>query len=860
LEAVQGSYLHHVFLLLPVPTTTNYIGHNYIDGTFYCRKIGANVYDTVRVSINCVYNQLYYYIDAFGQHTPWTLCRCKYNGIDYYALKCPYHANPYTHVDFFGRISSDLPGGTHYGTVRQSLPIDIAYYYTPDSGAAAIQNSEVYNSLSDTLTTSVMTSASIRRLHNYAGFTGPTIELTKSNDYNFIYTSGSSGLIALCANQTQAAANSAAVITSNALRPGATNTFALGNASYVWNSGHFKRLHLYGATNDDMTTASANPALVFAEAGTNPVQPVYLMYTDYDLYRSPAGLKVFGEGEASPAWFEVEGTMFANKGVIGATSTSGSYDFYVNGTTYITGDTKIAGTLMLTKVQDAEASVNTTQPALIVGGTQAGTHLEIDDNEIMAKSNGTTATTLYLNAGGGVVSIGTGGLSCNGHIVPGTNNSYHLGSSAANWKNLYIRSISSGDALTLNSASGKIMTLTSGSTLYLASGSGSSLIFQPQGTEKARFDTSGYFHIKTLTKLGDYSALGYGSTGFSDYSEMTSFTPTDYSVWLATKGDNNRSETSGIYLDADTIKFWTPGDSAIEFLDSDSPTGGTYAKVKFGTVSAGTWQGSTVGISYGGTGMTSNPSMLINLGSTSAASVFTASPRPGVTGTLGVANGGTGKATLTSGYALIGNGTSEVSLRAITNNTSATAVTASANLITANTLYYHKGNSNITTVGTISSGTWHGSTIAIAYGGTGLTSNPSMLINLGSTTAASVFAASPRPGVTGTLPIANGGTGATSLTANRLLYVSSSAITASSIYIGSTTIRPLSNNTGVLGGSSYAWTSVYATTFYASSDIRKKKDIATLNVNKDILTLPLYTFKYIDNDEDTHIGCMAQDL
>ena len=61
---------------------------------------------------------------------------------------------------------------------------------------------------------------------------------------------------------------------------------------------------------------------------------------------------------------------------------------------------------------------------------------------------------------------------------------------------------------------------------------------------------------------------------------------------------------------------------------------------------------------------------------------------------------------------------------------------------------------------TITSGT-----LAVARGGTGVTSNPSMLVNLGSTSAASVFAASPRPGVTGTLPIANGGTGATTAAA-----------------------------------------------------------------------------------------------
>lgn len=52
-------------------------------------------------------------------------------------------------------------------------------------------------------------------------------------------------------------------------------------------------------------------------------------------------------------------------------------------------------------------------------------------------------------------------------------------------------------------------------------------------------------------------------------------------------------------------------------------------------------------------------------------------------------------------------------------------------------------------------------TLPVARGGTGVAANPSMLTNLGSTTAASVFAASPRPGVTGTLSIANGGTGST---------------------------------------------------------------------------------------------------
>lgn len=51
-------------------------------------------------------------------------------------------------------------------------------------------------------------------------------------------------------------------------------------------------------------------------------------------------------------------------------------------------------------------------------------------------------------------------------------------------------------------------------------------------------------------------------------------------------------------------------------------------------------------------------------------------------------------------------------------------------------------------------------TLPVARGGTGITTNPSMLVNLGVGTTDSVFKNSPRPGVTGILSVANGGTGA----------------------------------------------------------------------------------------------------
>ena len=51
--------------------------------------------------------------------------------------------------------------------------------------------------------------------------------------------------------------------------------------------------------------------------------------------------------------------------------------------------------------------------------------------------------------------------------------------------------------------------------------------------------------------------------------------------------------------------------------------------------------------------------------------------------------------------------------------------------------------------------------LSVSHGGTGLTSNPSMLVNLGSGNTSNVLSSSPRPGVTGTLPVSHGGTGAT---------------------------------------------------------------------------------------------------
>ena len=123
----------------------------------------------------------------------------------------------------------------------------------------------------------------------------------------------------------------------------------------------------------------------------------------------------------------------------------------------------------------------------------------------------------------------------------------------------------------------------------------------------------------------------------------------------------------------------------------------------------------TLSIGNGGTGLTSNPSRLVNLSSSAAASVFASSPRPGVTGILNVANGGTGCDQFTAGAALIGAGTNGITTRAITNKTTignaGWTSSIGTNLITLNTLAYWNGQyangaSNLTKLGVVDSGTW----------------------------------------------------------------------------------------------------------------------------------------------------------
>lgn len=98
--------------------------------------------------------------------------------------------------------------------------------------------------------------------------------------------------------------------------------------------------------------------------------------------------------------------------LIGATSQTDNSQTYSDGQVYVQN-----GSLFLTKDQDASGTKDN-KPALIIGGTSTAQHIEIDGNEILAKTDGTHPSTLYLQDSSGTVAInGTGGLNMAGPLT-----------------------------------------------------------------------------------------------------------------------------------------------------------------------------------------------------------------------------------------------------------------------------------------------------------------------------------------------------------------------------------------------------------------------------------------------------------
>lgn len=146
-----GSYSYEVFLLLPIPATTNLSGLNTIDGTISGYTNGHNKCFWVDVKISTIYNTTFWNIKSISSFlsNQYVLKKCKYNDIWYYCIEIPYRDNRIDSYYFRGVIRSTIAGGLSTITLPYRIKYKTKAY---GNNAEVINNSEINSSLSTTLT------------------------------------------------------------------------------------------------------------------------------------------------------------------------------------------------------------------------------------------------------------------------------------------------------------------------------------------------------------------------------------------------------------------------------------------------------------------------------------------------------------------------------------------------------------------------------------------------------------------------------------------------------------------------------------------------------------------------------------
>tara|TARA_R110002126_G_scaffold124358_1_gene266231 strand:+ start:1279 stop:3243 length:1965 start_codon:yes stop_codon:yes gene_type:complete len=340
----------------------------------------------------------------------------------------------------------------------------------------------------------------------------------------------------------------------------------------------------------------------------------------------------------------------------------------------------------------------------------------------------------------------------------------------------------------------------------------------------------------TLTLSGavpgfqSFAVIGNGNTTFyTIYDNIAqvwevgigTYTSSGTTLSRDTVLSNSSGTTSPITLAGNTISVFVtyPAEKSVNLNASGNVS-------PLGTISSGTWNGSTIGVAYGGTGVTTssgaNSVMLrdanqnvavnrlnqSNTNTTAAGGVTALTTASSYIHTLS----GTGNqtytmpdaTTLSTGVAFLFNNmaTGTLTLQDYATGSIGTIPSggAGAVFLTVNATvggtwdlhaYLPEGvtfGTNAFNLGTsvITGGTWNGGTIGTAYGGTGLTSFSAANYALYSTSSSALTA--------GTLPVAAGGTNVTSFTANGIVY--GNGTSALGVTAAGTTGQVLIGNTG----------------------------------------------------------------
>ena len=396
-------------------------------------------------------------------------------------------------------------------------------------------------------------------------------------------------------------------------------------------------------------------------------------------------LKANGSGVVSAA---ISGTDYQTPIVLGSTNLAAGGTY-----TSLTGLNAVSASTFVGTLSGTASTANKLTASKNINGVAFDGSTDIT---VTAAANTLTGTTLASN-------VTTSSLTTVGTITSGI------------WSATTIAVANGGTGLTATPTNGQIdigngsgftrATLTPGSGISINNGAGTITITATGLTSENLSSTAGITNAQlanSKTTLGA-TDLVLGGT-ITSVSGLTNITSTNFVGTLSgTASTANKLTTSkninGVAFDGSTDITVTAAANTL--------TGTTLASnvitsslTTVGTITSGIWSGTTIAIEKGGTGLTAIP-------------------------TSGQIDIGTGSGTFTRTTLTPGLGIS------IANGSGSIGITALAGTISGTTLASNVVNSSLSSVGTITSGIWSGTTIDVAKGGTGTTTLSGVLLGNG---------------------------------------------------------------------------------------------------------------------------------